>query len=272
MSKETYFIDWVIWIWWITVWIHTERLQHHIVFAQEIPSSSVHIDNGLARRCVRFTDCQWIQSRWIDSRLLGYDVTFWHWWLRGGYKANCRYGSIHWTSFAPNQRHLHFWHASHFGDCDGLTWFWHSSVVRQNVLKWLEFEYASISVGVSSVLNSLKIELFAFFGIFACKATLTIDNKMLCIRFSVHICVTLMHTMDGMADKFIKDVKTEVDEIMKNPGKPVEGKVCIGGSKLISIWFYFDSFDFIEKFLLNFGVSSRWLCMAKPKRSPIVHW
>lgn len=45
--------------------------------------------------------------------------------------------------------------------------------------------------------------------------------------FRIHICVTLLHTMDGMADVFIKDVKDSVGEIMKEPGKPVEGKVRI---------------------------------------------
>lgn len=34
-----------------------------------------------------------------------------------------------------------------------------------------------------------------------------------------------MHTVDGMADKFIKDITAAVGELMKNPEKPVEGKV-----------------------------------------------
>lgn len=37
----------------------------------------------------------------------------------------------------------------------------------------------------------------------------------------------MMHTMDSMADKFIKDVREIVIELMKDPGKPVEGKVNI---------------------------------------------
>lgn len=41
----------------------------------------------------------------------------------------------------------------------------------------------------------------------------------------IHLCVTNMHTKDGIADQFIKDVTNEVTEIMKNPGTPVEGKV-----------------------------------------------
>lgn len=39
-----------------------------------------------------------------------------------------------------------------------------------------------------------------------------------------------MHTVDGMADKFIADVKEKVAEIMKNPEKPVEGKVWLSHS------------------------------------------
>lgn len=44
-------------------------------------------------------------------------------------------------------------------------------------------------------------------------------------NFRIHICVTMMHTMDGMADKIIKDITAAVGELMKNPEKPVEGKV-----------------------------------------------
>lgn len=34
-----------------------------------------------------------------------------------------------------------------------------------------------------------------------------------------------MHTKNGLADKFLDDVKANVEELMKNPEKPVEGKV-----------------------------------------------
>lgn len=34
-----------------------------------------------------------------------------------------------------------------------------------------------------------------------------------------------MHTKDGLADKFLDDVKANVAELMKNPTKPIEGKV-----------------------------------------------
>uniref|UniRef100_A0A182T279 sphinganine-1-phosphate aldolase n=1 Tax=Anopheles maculatus TaxID=74869 RepID=A0A182T279_9DIPT len=45
----------------------------------------------------------------------------------------------------------------------------------------------------------------------------------------IHICVTYMHTEAGVADKFIQDVRTKVALIMKNPTKPVEGKMAIYG-------------------------------------------
>lgn len=35
----------------------------------------------------------------------------------------------------------------------------------------------------------------------------------------------MMHTKNDMADKFIADIITKVAEMMKNPEKPVEGKV-----------------------------------------------
>ncbi|CAG9809755.1 unnamed protein product [Chironomus riparius] len=45
----------------------------------------------------------------------------------------------------------------------------------------------------------------------------------------IHICVTNLHTKDGIADRFVKDVETVVKELMKNPEKPVEGKMAIYG-------------------------------------------
>jgi sphinganine-1-phosphate aldolase len=38
-----------------------------------------------------------------------------------------------------------------------------------------------------------------------------------------------MHTKPGIADNFINDVETIVDELMKNPEKPVEGKMALYG-------------------------------------------
>lgn len=45
----------------------------------------------------------------------------------------------------------------------------------------------------------------------------------------IHICVTHMHTQNGIADKFIADVRAKVALIMQNPEKPVEGKMAIYG-------------------------------------------
>lgn len=38
-----------------------------------------------------------------------------------------------------------------------------------------------------------------------------------------------MHTRDNVADQFIADIAKEVKELMKDPGKPVEGKMAIYG-------------------------------------------
>ncbi|XP_063703316.1 sphingosine-1-phosphate lyase isoform X2 [Culicoides brevitarsis] len=45
----------------------------------------------------------------------------------------------------------------------------------------------------------------------------------------LHICITDVHTQEGIADQFVNDVKEQVAEIMKNPGQVVEGKMAIYG-------------------------------------------
>jgi sphinganine-1-phosphate aldolase len=45
----------------------------------------------------------------------------------------------------------------------------------------------------------------------------------------IHICVTYLHTKDGVADNFLKDVGAIIKELMINPEKPVEGKMAIYG-------------------------------------------
>lgn len=45
----------------------------------------------------------------------------------------------------------------------------------------------------------------------------------------LHICVTHMHTQNGIADKFVADVRSKVALCMQNPEKPVEGKMAIYG-------------------------------------------
>lgn len=39
-----------------------------------------------------------------------------------------------------------------------------------------------------------------------------------------------MHTKPGVAEKFIKDVEEIVFELMKDPKKPVEGKMALYGT------------------------------------------
>lgn len=45
----------------------------------------------------------------------------------------------------------------------------------------------------------------------------------------IHLCVTHMHTQDGVADKFITDVANSTKEILKQPGEKLEGKMAIYG-------------------------------------------
>ena len=42
---------------------------------------------------------------------------------------------------------------------------------------------------------------------------------------SVHLCVTLVHTKPGIADRFINDIKEAVTEIMKTPDADCSGQV-----------------------------------------------
>ncbi|XP_038638628.1 sphingosine-1-phosphate lyase 1 [Scyliorhinus canicula] len=46
---------------------------------------------------------------------------------------------------------------------------------------------------------------------------------------SLHICVTLLHTRNGMADQFVKDLGESVVEIMKNPAEKTTGRGAIYG-------------------------------------------
>ncbi|XP_030766091.1 sphingosine-1-phosphate lyase [Sitophilus oryzae] len=46
----------------------------------------------------------------------------------------------------------------------------------------------------------------------------------------IHICVTLMHTKHGVADRFLNDVKDCLAEIAKDPSLPVEGKMALYGT------------------------------------------
>ncbi|XP_058812882.1 sphingosine-1-phosphate lyase [Topomyia yanbarensis] len=70
------------------------------------------------------------------------------------------------------------------------------------------------------------------FDIFRLSAELnSMGWNLNCLQFpsGIHICVTFMHTQDGIADKFVNDVRSKVALIMQNPEKPVEGKMAIYG-------------------------------------------
>lgn len=45
----------------------------------------------------------------------------------------------------------------------------------------------------------------------------------------VHIGLTYMHTKEGVADQFISDVREQVEILMRDPEKPVEGKMAMYG-------------------------------------------
>lgn len=42
--------------------------------------------------------------------------------------------------------------------------------------------------------------------------------------------MTYLHTKTGVAEKFVKDVGEIVSELMKDPKKPVEGKMALYGT------------------------------------------
>lgn len=45
----------------------------------------------------------------------------------------------------------------------------------------------------------------------------------------IHLCVTHVHTEPGVADQFLNDVETELENILKVPDLPVEGKLAMYG-------------------------------------------
>ncbi|XP_055836776.1 sphingosine-1-phosphate lyase [Episyrphus balteatus] len=45
----------------------------------------------------------------------------------------------------------------------------------------------------------------------------------------IHICVTDMHTKEGVAAKFLADTAAKVEEMLKDPSRPVEGKLAVYG-------------------------------------------
>lgn len=57
--------------------------------------------------------------------------------------------------------------------------------------------------------------------------------------FSIHLCVTYLHTKDGVADKFLSDVSSVLSKLLLDPGKVVEGKVCYRVILELFILFFF---------------------------------
>lgn len=63
------------------------------------------------------------------------------------------------------------------------------------------------------------------------KLTNLLNNTILLLKtvclflHSIHICVTVLHTQPGVADQFIRDVREQVEIIMKNPKEKTTGMV-----------------------------------------------
>lgn len=53
---------------------------------------------------------------------------------------------------------------------------------------------------------------------------------------SIHICVTVLHTQQGVADRFVRDVKEQVAIIMKNPKEKTTGKVSCFSQLAFMMW------------------------------------
>ena len=45
--------------------------------------------------------------------------------------------------------------------------------------------------------------------------------------FSIHLCVTLVHTKEGVADRFINNIRNCLAEIMKDPHAACTGQVNV---------------------------------------------
>ena len=46
---------------------------------------------------------------------------------------------------------------------------------------------------------------------------------------SIHLCVTLLHTQEGVADRFIRDITECTAEIMKDPKAESTGSAAVYG-------------------------------------------
>lgn len=80
----------------------------------------------------------------------------------------------------------------------------------------MELEYPTVPQGVS-VVDADHI----------CGKTVQILMILINV-FSIHLCVTHLHTQEGRADAFLRDVEEAVAEIKKNPQQELDGKVSFG--------------------------------------------
>lgn len=58
-----------------------------------------------------------------------------------------------------------------------------------------------------------------------CHNTPLLDIYNIISPCSLHLCVTMLHTQQGVADEFVTDVEECVREIMKNPSADCGGAV-----------------------------------------------
>ena len=72
----------------------------------------------------------------------------------------------------------------------------------------------------------------------------------------LHLCITYMHTADGVADRFLSDVEEELAIIMKDPNKPVEGKVS-AYLFIVQISYCAESNHFIIWPIIHFAINFR---------------
>lgn len=45
------------------------------------------------------------------------------------------------------------------------------------------------------------------------------------MNFSIHLCITYLHTREGVAERFLDDMRETVAEILQNPKTEIEGSV-----------------------------------------------
>ena len=61
---------------------------------------------------------------------------------------------------------------------------------------------------------------------------------MLNLSFSVHLCVTYVHTHEGVAERFLGDVENGVTEIMKDPNSEIGGMVWLFALDFVCTFVY----------------------------------